>query len=664
MSAFDAALWLRVSFPTPEQFRQELTHLYLKAAPHYDSRPLPTALLAEILQTAQRIYAKEFPPAYDPDVRRHKLKLADPHRAYQLTLATFLKSLVGLTTHVPGRTALGDKHTPFLKLPSMYLYKPEHDAGWRAFAEPFRTSETELRVLGVFEWSNFEPYAWDREYWEPKPEFNEDEPIYGDQYERRRYAAKKRDHAEEVAQWKERRKRYEADHKEAHEREWTPLFGTPYYAHDPFYVVYDVPLELPQLMRFEGHWILGAQGSGKTTLLKAMFHHDLEAVKDGTASIVVMDSKPEFSTYVRNLACFADGGELAGKLVVIDPSLDPAINPLDVDAGDTINTVELLVYIVGALTDKFSEMMETLARPIFRFLLEYVDDPTLNMFRQIVANDLAPFQATIDALDDEDLKHFFTHELAGATGKQVYGETKGQVMRRMRALAEHPLTRKWLATPRSRINMSTLMDGANVIVIDNSRPKLGAQGAQFLGRFFLALVQAAAMRRTGAKMPTYVYIDEAHDVIAKDEKLSEIIAQCRSHNIALIVAHQWLSQIQADRVLSALQNCAIKQANVDEDAQAMAERLGVLRQAVMLDQGVFATNIRRTTPGTVSAHVIPAPPQPMMTDTQRAAFEQRMRDRYSTPPEPRIYARDQPPPKPELQPEDPPPRSEANKKQW
>ena len=118
------------------------------------------------------------------------------------------------------------------------------------------------------------------------------------------------------------------------------------------------------------------------------------------------------------------------------------------------------------------------------------------------------------------------------------------------------------------------MDIGKIVIINNSKARLGDQGAEFFGRFFIAQVLAAAQQRSSRpreqKPPVYFYIDECQNVIARDEKIPTILDECRSQNIALIMAHQRTKQITTENVLDALSNCAIRFANSDEEARFLA----------------------------------------------------------------------------------------------
>ena len=98
-------------------------------------------------------------------------------------------------------------------------------------------------------------------------------------------------------------------------------------------------------------------------------------------------------------------------------------------------------------------------------------------------------------------------------------------------------------SPRpTRLDLGKEMDAGKVIIINNSKAILGDEGAEFFGRFFVALIARAAQQRSGkpaaTKKPCYVYIDECQSVIAKDTRIPVLLDECRSQKIALILAQR------------------------------------------------------------------------------------------------------------------------------
>ena len=90
----------------------------------------------------------------------------------------------------------------------------------------------------------------------------------------------------------------------------------------PFVTLFEctVPILLPDATRFEHHHIVAGSGHGKTQTLQHLILHDLEAVKAGKASIVIIDSQSDLINNIAGMSVFAQGGPLADRLVLIDPT--------------------------------------------------------------------------------------------------------------------------------------------------------------------------------------------------------------------------------------------------------------------------------------------------------------------------------------------------------
>jgi len=171
-----------------------------------------------------------------------------------------------------------------------------------------------------------------------------------------------------------------------------------------------------------------------------------------------------------------------------------------------------------------------------------------------------------------------------------------ELLQRLRLLLDHDLLRSMLMASSSTFNIGKAMDEGAVIIINNSRAKLGNKGAEFFGRFFIAQVLAAAQQRSFRagkdKKPVYFYIDECHTVIQNDERITDILHECRSQKIALILAHQETRQVN-EHVLGALQNCAIRFAHPDEEAPKLAHSLRMeTKKLRSMKRGQFAAYIR------------------------------------------------------------------------
>jgi hypothetical protein len=324
------------------------------------------------------------------------------------------------------------------------------------------------------------------------------------------------------------------------------------------------------------------------------------------------------------------------RLIVIDP--DPqnpvAINPLDIAQTDLAQTVDLLEYLFASLLEfKMTAMQTTLFRSVLRSLVSAFPNPTLETFRDLLTNGYEKYKEYIEKLPP-DLKDFFYRDF----NEKGYADRRREVLQRLRLLLDNETMRAMLTATATRFRIGEAMDSGKIVIINNSKARLGDQGAEFFGRFFIAQVLAAAQQRSSRqrseKPAVYFYIDECQNVIARDEKIPTILDECRSQNIALIMAHQRTKQITSENVLDALSNCAIRFANSDEEARFLAPRLRTSPEFLQsLGRGRFAAFVRDMTPQAVAVSVNPVDfaEHAMLTSAEGNILTDRMRAQYGTP---------------------------------
>jgi hypothetical protein len=403
----------------------------------------------------------------------------------------------------------------------------------------------------------------------------------------------------------------------------------------------EIPFSLPKKTRFESHWIVGNQGSGKTTLLHGMV---MEDISRNDSSVIIMDSKGQLIEPFEKLAC------IKHRLVIIDPLQPLAINPLDVPKTDVRVALNTLEYVFNALLEtKPTPLQATLFRRILRALVLAFPHPTLETFRDINDNGIAKYDEYIRKLP-EDLQDFFYNEFP-----KKYDATRDQLRWRLDALMDNDTVKTVFGNPITKFNIAKEMDAGKVILIKNSNDvnALGDFGCEFFGRFFISQIWNAAMARSrlpeSQKKPCYFYLDEAHTVIKRDTRIPDIIDQCRSQKIALIVSHQRCGQLEPF-VIDALANAGIKYANSDADARFLApmfRQTPDFMRSPNLNTGKFAAFVRGHTPKGIAFTVTSFDFSDMeqLDDKGLTALSARMAV---------MYGPDKPEPTPQKTPEQPP----------
>jgi hypothetical protein len=385
------------------------------------------------------------------------------------------------------------------------------------------------------------------------------------------------------------------------------------------------PFDIPAEQRFSGHWIIAPPGRGKTTLLHTMFLNDL----DEDASIIVIDSKGDLLDPIKRFDLIKD------RLLLIEPSADYAfaLNPLDVSQSSVMHAVNMIEYIMAGLLDaKFTALQSTLFRNAVPAIIEAFDQPTLDTFKSVMVHGLPA--ETMPRLDPH-CRAFFENRDTGFHSK-TYESTRREVVWRLDYLMTNPVIRTMFSAVQTKLDIGKEMDDGKIILINNSKSILTDEGAEFFGRFFLALIVRAAQQRAGRpaaeKKPCYVYVDECQTVIAKDTRIPTLLDECRSQKIALILSHQRSAQLTAP-VLDAAANCAIRMANSDDEAKYLADKIRMPAETLRsLPRGSFGTFIRDFSP---PGFVLKVPRYdvgklPRMTDAEFEAIRDRMKRDFSS----------------------------------
>jgi hypothetical protein len=421
---------------------------------------------------------------------------------------------------------------------------------------------------------------------------------------------------------------------------------SPFLAGTPFDGILATPLsvEIPEAARSSHQWIVAGTGAGKTTALQYFIAKDLERAARGECSIVVLDSQRQLVEELWGLKLFAPGQPLDGKLCILDAAdieYPIALNLFDMrldrlatlSALDreriTNSALEMYDFIIGSLlqaemTSRQSTLFHFVTRALFA-----IPEARIHTFHDILKNGPAKYQRYIDTLDPTE-RDFFASDFN--TNPQ-FKQTREQVNARLLAVLGNKTFLRMFSSARSKIDLfAEINTPGKVILINAEKGLLKEEGTELFGRFFLGLInQAAAQRSTipaDQRLPCYVYVDECHNYIKNDPKIQVILAEARQQKVGVILAHQFLSQIDPPVRAALTSNTGIKMAaRLDAgDRAAMARDMNTVPDFIR-DQtvGSFAVFIRDPTPTVLSMKF---PKEPLARFAHMRADEERIvRDR-------------------------------------
>jgi hypothetical protein len=427
---------------------------------------------------------------------------------------------------------------------------------------------------------------------------------------------------------------------------------SPFLEGTPFAGILATPLgtEIPQAARTSHQWIVAGTGAGKTTALQYFIAKDLERAIRGECSIVILDSQRQLIEELWGLKLFAPGQPLDGKLCILDAAdveypiavnlfdmhLDrlASLSPLDRERL-TNSALEMYEFIIGSLLQaEMTSRQSTLFRFVTRALFA-IPDATIHTFHDILKNGTAKYQAFVDTLDDTAREFFATDFNNNAQFKQ----TREQVAARLWAVLGNQTFLRMFSSPRSKVDFFTEINTpGKVILINAEKGLLKDEGTELFGRFFLALINQAAAQRSSMpadkRLPCYVYVDECHNYIKNDPKIQIILAEARQQKVGVILANQYLGQIDPPVRNALAANTSIKMAaRLDTgDRVTMARDMNTVPDFIR-DQtvGSFAVFIRDATQTAISMR-FPADPLSRfahMRADEQAIVRDRNRELYA-----------------------------------
>ena len=385
------------------------------------------------------------------------------------------------------------------------------------------------------------------------------------------------------------------------------LNGTPF--ND--FLQQNVAFSIPEASRFEHQHIIAGTGHGKTQTLQYLIARDLEQMVEQNRSVIVIDSQGDLIRNIAGLAEFAPGGPLHDRVVIIDPTdveYPVSLNLFDVGierlAGYaplekerlTNSILELYDFVLGSLLSaEMTQKQNVIFRYVTRLML-HIPNATIHTLRELMEPDShLKFAEHIEKLEGS-ARHFFETEFKD----KEFSQTRKQVLRRLWGILENQTFERMFSHPKSKLDLYSEMNAGKVILINTAKDLLKEQGSEIFGRFFIALIAQAAQERAtlpaDKRTPTFVYVDEAADYF--DRNIGIILAQARKYKVGMVLAHQYLGQLDAKLQDAFAANTAIKFAGgvSAKDARTLASMLSCEPGLIEAQpKGNFAASIRGVT---------------------------------------------------------------------
>ncbi|NCO11988.1 MAG: hypothetical protein COZ34_03085 [Candidatus Pacebacteria bacterium CG_4_10_14_3_um_filter_34_15] len=293
-------------------------------------------------------------------------------------------------------------------------------------------------------------------------------------------------------------------------------------------------------------YIIGKTGTGKSEFLKEMILQDIEAGK----GVCAIDPHGEFIEDVLELM----PPERADDVIYFNPSdlsRPMGLNMMEADSEEQRHFV--VGSIIGLMYKLYDPHRTGIIGPRFEHAIRnamltimYKKGSTFIELVRILT-DAKYVDEMLPLVLDPVVKRYWTDQIA-QTADFHKSEVLDYIVSKFGRFVTNKTMRNIIGQPESSFNIRQAMDEQKVILCNLSKGILGEEDAKFLGLILVPKVLTAAMSRQDMAMEDrkdfFLYVDEFQNYATED--FAVILSEARKYRLNLIVANQFVGQIDED----------------------------------------------------------------------------------------------------------------------
>lgn len=293
-------------------------------------------------------------------------------------------------------------------------------------------------------------------------------------------------------------------------------------------------------------YIIGKTGTGKSEFLKEMILQDIEEGR----GVCAIDPHGEFVEDILQLM----PPERAEDVIYFNPS--DLMRPMGLNMMEA-DTEEQRHFVVGSVISLMYKLYDPhrtgIIGPRFEHAIRnamltimYVKGTTfIELVRALTdskyVDELMPF------IKDPVVKRYWTDQIA-QTSDFHKSEVLDYIVSKFGRFVTNKTMRNIIGQPVSAFNFRRAMDEQKIVLCNLSKGILGEEDAKFLGLILVPKVLTAAMSRQDMPMAErkdfFLYVDEFQNYATED--FAVILSEARKYRLSLIVANQFVGQIDEE----------------------------------------------------------------------------------------------------------------------
>jgi hypothetical protein len=269
----------------------------------------------------------------------------------------------------------------------------------------------------------------------------------------------------------------------------------------------------------------------------------------------------------RGCAVVDPHGDLVEKMLTFVPPsrINDVVyfNPADVEFPIAFNVLEsinpthrhlvasgLLGVFKKVWMDSWGPRLEYILRNTILALIEYPGSTLLGVTRMLVDKEYQT--KVVNTISDPIIKSFWVDEF-GAFNNQFKTEAVSPIQNKIGQFLSSSIIRNIVGQPKSTIDIRDIMDSGKILLLNLSKGRIGEDNSALLGAMMITKIQLAAMSRVDIpekeRKDFFLYVDEFQNFAT--ESFAGILSEARKYRLSLIVAHQYIEQLD-ERVRAAV----------------------------------------------------------------------------------------------------------------
>ena len=293
-------------------------------------------------------------------------------------------------------------------------------------------------------------------------------------------------------------------------------------------------------------YIVGKTGTGKSEFLKEMILQDIEAGH----GVCAIDPHGEFVEDILQLM----SPDRAEDVIYFNPS--DLTRPIGLNMMEADNEEQrhfVVSSVIGLMYKLYDPHRTGIIGPRFEHAIRNAmltvmskqNSTFLEMVRCLTDSKFV--EEMLPYVKDPVVKRYWTDQIA-QTSDFHKSEVLDYIVSKFGRFITNKTMRNIIGQPVSGFNFRQAMDEKKIVLCNLAKGILGDEDAKFLGLILVPKVLTAAMSRQdsdASKRPDFfLYVDEFQNFATED--FAVILSEARKYRLNLVVANQFISQIDED----------------------------------------------------------------------------------------------------------------------